>query len=307
MGENGLVALTPKGIGSFLSEKMTDISHPFVTFGSMDPSISPSGIALGVSGIDDTKVEITNWTDEVGRIQTEEDATNAVVHYIARFDKAATYKGATVIDDLPFMIYKFAAFDSGNIIAQGLDRNQLPRIALLDSSARFLRYLDLEQDISTSRDVSADDIKCTGCTAMVDEVVAFSYFTPWQGKVLLWRAYTSIPRAYEVQDSGQARMVTIKVPENYNVGGFIRTDHNWFMGFKRTDAKGNRPDSFDSLLEIDPQTGRPLGEYRMKPPDKMPGTIISCFFDGEFWGIRQNIEEQKLEVVRGTASPYRGK
>lgn len=305
--DNGLVALTSNGIVSFLNEKMADISHPVSTLGGMDPSISGSGIALRVSGIDDAKVEITTWTDEQGREQTEEDGTSAVVHYIARFDKNGTYKGAIAIDDLPFVIYKFATFDSGNIIAQGPDRNRVPRIALLDSNAKFLRYLDLEKDISRSQDVSVDDINCAGCTATVDDVVGFSYFTRWQGKMLLWRMYTGIPRIYEIQESGQSRVVRINAPENYDVRSLIPTDRNWFLHVSKSDATGNQPDGIDSLLEINPQTGKPLAEYRMKPPDKMPETVISCFSDGEFWGVRQDAKEQKLEVVRGTAAPYRGK
>lgn len=306
---NGLVALTPNGVVSFLNGKMTDIPHPFYRFGGVvNPSKWGSGVAFEVSGFDDAKVEITPWTDEEGRVQTETDITDAIAgNYIARFDKDGTYKGAIAIDDLPFKIDKFAIFDSGNIIAQGLDRNRVPQIALLDSSAKILRYLYLRKDISTSKNVAEDNLDCTGCTAMVDEVVSFSYFMPWQGRVLLWRRYTSIPRIYEVQESGQARVVNIKAPEGYDIGSLIRTDRTWFVSFNKPDAKGNRPDAFDSLLEINPQTGKPLGEYRMKPPDQMPETVISCFFDGEFWGVRQDAKEQKLEVVRGTAAPYRGK
>ena len=302
----GLVALTPNGVVSFLNDKMTDIPHPFTTFLGMNPSISGSGIAFNVTGTDDAKVEVTTWTDDQGHLHTERDATNAALPYIARFDKDGTYKGAIAVD-LPFLIYKFAAFDSGNIIAQGIDRNKVPRIALLDSSAKFLRYLDLQKDVSTAQDVAADDIKCAGCTARVDEVVWNSYFTPWHGRILFLRAFSGRPRVYEIQESGQTRVVSIKAPENYGIGGLISTDRNWFIYFNKPDAKGNRPDAFDSLLEVDPQTGKPLGEYRMGPPDKMPETVISCFFDGEFWGVRQDAKEQKLEVVRGTAAPYRGK
>ncbi len=63
----GLIALTHNGIVSFLGDKMTDIPHPGTTFTGMDPSISPSGVAFRVTGIDDEKLEITTWTDEQGR------------------------------------------------------------------------------------------------------------------------------------------------------------------------------------------------------------------------------------------------
>lgn len=305
VGGHGLVALTTKGIVPFLNEKITDTPHPSTTFLGMNPSISGSGIAFNVTGIDDSKVKTTTWTDEDGGVQTERDATDAVGHYIARFDKDGTYRGGIAVDDLPFLIYKFATFDSGNIIAQGLDRNHVPRIALLNSDAQFLRYLELPKDISTSRDVAADDLTCSQC--MVDDVVSSSYFIPSQGKMLLRRFFIDPPRIYEIQESGQSRIVNIKASEGYDIGLPIRTDRNWFVSFNKPDAMGNRPNAFDSFLEVDPQTGKPLGEYRMKSPDNAPETVISCFFDGEFWGVHQDAKEQKLKVVRGTAAPYQGK
>lgn len=304
-GGKGLVALTPKGVVSFLDEKMTDIPHPSTTFLGMNPSISVLGIAFNVTKIDDAKVKITTWTDDEGRVQTEREATDAAANYIARFDKDGTYKGAIATDELPFLIYKFATFDSGTIIAQGLDRNKVPRIALLDSNAKFLRYIELPKDISTSQDVAVDDLTCNQC--MIDDVVSSSYFIASPGKVLFRRFFIDPPRIYEIQESGQARIVRIKAPEGYDIGSPIRTDGNWFVSFNKPDAHGNRPHAFDSLLEVDSQTGKPLGEYRMKPPDKMPETDLSCFFDGEFWGVRQDAKEQKLTVVRGTAAPYKGK
>jgi hypothetical protein len=301
----GLVAFTPNGIVSFLGDKMTDIPHPSTTFVGMNPSISQSGVAFRVTGIDDEKLEIRTWTDEQGRPHTEKDATNATIPYIARFDKDGTYKSAIKLD-LPFIVFKFAAFNSGNLIAQGPDQNKVPRVALLDASAQFLRYLDLRKDISTSRSVSAEEIKCEGCTADIGSVVFNGYFTPWQDKILFKRELNGGARVYEIQESGDVRSVDIKPPEGYEIGGLIPSDRNWLLRFNKPDAKGVRPDTFDSLLEVDPQNGNPVSEYHLKPPYTEPETGVSCFGEGEFWGVRRDAKEEKLTVVHGGAAPYRG-
>jgi hypothetical protein len=130
---------------------------------------------------------------------------------------------------------------------------------------------------------------------------------PWQGKMLVLRARGGKARMYEIQEGGEVRVVNIKTPGEYELGELAPTDRNWLVWFNRPDAKGDRPNVFDALLEVDPRNGEPLREYRMKPPDKTPETVVSCFFDGEFWGLRQDAKEGKLKVVRGAAAPYRGK
>jgi len=229
--------------------------------------------------------------------------TNAALNYIARFDKDGTYRDAIKLD-LPFIVYQFAAFDSGNLLAQGLDQNKVPRVALLDASAQFLRYLDLRKDVSTSKAVSGEDIKCDGCTADVGSVVFNGYFTPWRGKILFKREDAGAARVYEIQDGGEVRVVNVKVPDGYNIGGLVPTDGNWLFWINKPDSREAGTESF---LEVDPQNGEPLREYRVKPPDKSPETDVSCFFDGEFWGIRRDEKQQKLTVVRGSAELYRGR
>lgn len=300
----GLIALTPNGIVSFLTDKMTDIPNPSTTFLGLNPSLSSTSVAFPVLGIDDSKVETTTSTDDHGHIEVHKDATNAMLNYLVRFDKDGTYKGA-IKPDLPFLVYKFATFDSGILLAQGKDQNNVPRIALLDASAQFLRYLDLRKDISTSLSGATDDVKCEGCTADLNSVVFSSLFTPWHGKFLLKREFTGSGRVYEIDASGQARVVTVKVPKDYDVGFLIPTDRNWFFRLNKLDSKGSKPEAVDSFLEVDPENGKPLREYRVKPPDTAPE--ISCVFDNEFWGVRRDTKEEKINVVRGTAQLYQGK
>ncbi len=301
-GGSGLVALSPKGIIPFLSDKLTDVPHPRTTFLGMNPSLSASGISFLVTGTDDAKVETRNWTDEQGTNHVDHDLSNAILHFLVHFDADGTYKGAIKLD-LPFLVYKFAAFDSGTFIAQGMEKEKIPRIALLSASAEFMRYLDFSKDISTSGSASTDEIQCKDCTADLNSVVFNSYFTPWHHEILLKREFGSTVRIYEIQESGQVRVTTVKVPEGYDIGPMVPSDKNWLFRFNQPNAHGDRPQVFDSLLEVDARNGQPLREYRLLPPDTAPETTLSCFFDGEFWGLRENKKESKIEAVRGVAAP----
>jgi hypothetical protein len=275
---------------------MTDISSPSTTFLGLKPSVSSSGISFMVVGIEkkDAEAGATN-------VATDREGHEHTMHsYIVRFDKDGTYKGAIRVDDLPFIVYKFAAFESGNLVAQGLDHNDVPRIGLLDSAGQFLRYLELRKDISTVQAASPEDIKCNDCTADVRSAVFSSWFTPWRGKMLFSRALSNSPRVYEIQEGGAIRVVSIRPPEGYGGGGLLPSDGNWLMSF-------SNPAGVASLFEVDPQNGKLLAEYRIKPPDKPRDTVLSCYFDGEFWGLRHDTKGGKLRVVRGAPQPYRGK
>jgi len=292
--DSGLVGLTPKGVVSFLPDKMTDIPHPNMnSFWALHPAISASGVFFSANGVDDSKVETAIWTDNEGQEHLTRETKNATLNYIARFGRDGTYKGAIRVDGLPFIIYEFAAFDSGNLIAAGLDWNQTPHTALLDANAHFLRYLDLGKGVTAEPPLSDKNPMA---------VLFGRTFMPWQGKMLVLRTFASKARMYEIQESGEVRVVNIKLPEGYELVELAPTDKNWLVRFNTPESKGHRPDEYDSLLEVDPQNGEPLREYRVKSPDKLPETVVCCFFGGEFLGLRHDMKEGQLKVVRGTAA-----
>jgi hypothetical protein len=208
--DSGLVALTPKGVVSFLPDKMTDIPQPNMdSFGPVNPGISDSGVFFSVNGVDDAKVQTSTWTDDDGRQHVTRDTNSATLNYIVRFSKDGTYKGAIRVDGLPFVIYGFAAFDSGNLIATGLDWNGVEHTALLDANGQFLRYLDLGKGI-TAEPPGADK---NAMAAVFGRV-----FMPWQGKVLVLRTVASKARMYEIQESGEVRVVNITLPKGIRSG-----------------------------------------------------------------------------------------
>jgi hypothetical protein len=292
----GLVALTPDGIVPFLSDKMSDIPNPHVHGGF----ISQSSIYLGVDGIENPKQETMIVEDAEGQERKLQKTVGDERRYIAQFDRDGTYKGRIKLD-LPFYVDTFAAFASGTLVAQGRDENQIPRVALLDSGGQLMRYLELPKDLSAVSEIPPNDLKIArGQTASIGAVTMLSGFASSRHGILFLRSLAS-RRVYEIQESGQVRVVDLKPPEGYDVDGLVATDRNWLVGFRKPNPKGAWSDAEHSFFEVDPQNGDLLIEYRVVPPD----TGVSCFSDGTFWAVR--LVPEKLIVVHGTAEPHRGK
>ncbi len=298
----GLVGLTRNGIVPFLANKMADINKPFMSFVGNGPVVTDSRVYLRVTGIDDSKFEIRTVTDDQGQKKEEKWLiSESFIPYLAQFGKDGAYKGASRLD-IPFEVYTFNAFDSGNFIVQGLDKTKRPHVALLNSDTRLLRYLDLPKDISIAPGVSHENPECRGCAKDVDltSVVFSSHFTAWNGRMLFLRHLTRSARVYEIQDGGAVRVVNVTPPEGYKVGGLVPTNGLWLITMFEADRKPTSEFRYPLLFEVNPENGQLLREYRVTAPE----TLISCSFDGVFWSVRRDIKEEKLKVVRGTAQPY---
>jgi hypothetical protein len=197
----GLVGFSAKGIVTFLSSQMPDIPTPYAHAGF----ISQSAVYVGVDGIENPEKHVEKDDDQEGHEFTLTKITGDRHRYIARFDKDGTYKGAIKLD-LPFYVSTFAAFESGTLVAHGLDENKMPRIALLDSSGQLIRYLELEKDISAASEAPAQELKLGGPTADASVIAMFSEFTSANGKILFLRSLASM-RVYEIQENGEVRAV----------------------------------------------------------------------------------------------------
>jgi hypothetical protein len=291
----GLVGFTRKGIVTFLTGQMNDIPSPFAHGGF----VSESAVYLGVDGIENPEQVNKTVEDAEGHKLRLREMKGERYRYIARFDRDGTYKGAIKLD-LPFYVSTFAVFQSGSMVAQGLDENKIPRIALLDSSGQLIRYLQLEKDMSAVSEIPKKEISFGGDKADAGAIVMTSNFVPSNEKMLFLRSLASV-RVYEIQENGEVRAVKIKAPDGYDVEGLIETDRNRLVIFRKPNPNGAWSDAQHSLFEVDPESGELLKEYRVKAPD----TGVSCFFNGEFWSVRYN--DGKLTVAHGGAEPYRGK
>lgn len=287
----GLAGFTAKGIVTFLSGQMTDIPTPLAHAGF----VSQSAVYLGVDGIENPQQQVETDEDQEGHEVKLTRTTGERHQYIARFDKDGTYKGALKLD-LPFYLSTFAVFESGTFVAQGLDENQMPRIALLDSSGQLIQYLHLEKDMSAMSELPGKRLQFGGDTADAGVIAMFSEFTPSQGKILFLRSQASM-RVYEIQESGEVRSVKIKAPEGYEVEALIPTDRNWLIRFRKPSPNRGLSDAQHSLFEVDPANGQLVREYRVKAP----ATDVSCFLNNEFLAVRN--KDGKLTVVRGVAEP----
>lgn len=291
----GMAGFTSKGIVTFLSGQMTDIPTPFAHGGF----VSQSSVYIGVDGIENPEHNDETVEDAEGHKLTIQKTKGERHRYIARFDKDGTYRGATKLD-IPFYVSTFAVFESGTMVAQGLDENKIPRIALLDSGGQLIRYLQLEKDMSAASEIPKKEISYGGGNADAGSIVMTSNFTPSKEKMLFLRSLAST-RVYEIQESGEVRVVKITPPGGYDVEGLIASDKNWLVRFRKPNPNGVWSDAAYVLFEVDSRTGELLREYRVKAPDKG----VSCFFNDEFRAVRN--QDGKVIVTRGTAEPYRGK
>jgi len=291
----GMAAFTPKGIVTFQVGQMADIPSPYAHGGF----ISPSAVFIGVDGIRNPEQHDEPLEDAEGHKMILRKTTGERRRYIARFDKDGTYKGAITLD-LPFYVSTFATFESGTMVAQGLDGSKLPRIALLDSNGQLIRYLQLDKDISAGLEVPAKELKYSGLSADAGSIVLTSEFTLSDGKILFLRSLASTT-VYEIQESGEVRAVKVKAPDGYDVDGLIATDRNWLIRFRKPNPTVAWSDARHALFEVDPKTGALLREYRGSAPDMS----VSCFFNNEFWVLRNR--DGKLTVARGVADLHRGK
>jgi hypothetical protein len=291
---HGLAAFTPKGIVTFFAGQMTDVPTP----DAHGAYISEAGIYVGVDGVDNPKQDTKTIEDKEGQKLTLTRMAGEQHRYIARFDRDGTYKGSLRLE-LPFYVSTFGAFDSGGFVAQGLDENKIPRVALLDSAGQLIRYLFLEKDISAVSEIPASDLKYGGTNADSGSVAMTSEFTPSHGKVLFLRSLANA-QVYEIQESGEVRIVKIKAPAGYDVERMIRSDRNWFASFRKPNNKGVWANAEHSIFEIDPASGQLLREYRMKSPD----LAVSCFMNNEFLAL--HTQNGKLTVLRGEVRPYSG-
>ena len=295
-GPRGLFGLTPKGVISFSSDKLTDIPHAGVTYVAADLAISDAGVYYRASGYTDEDIDKKTRvvTDSQGIEHVEH--INEIIHeeqYIAHFDNDGHYDGA--IDDLPLSVARVAVFNSGTLIAQGKDDRGRPRVALLDSSGQLLRYLELPKDISSRLGPPPSGIfkPCDDCRELdLGSVLISSHFAPWQQDILFYRAGSG-NTVYDVSEGGRVHTVTVKAPQGYLLHSVIAMDRNWLVDFYSPDHPKDR-----LLFEVDPETGSLLREYRLKDAAT---TTLSCFGDRQFWGLRRDVKEGKLKVVHGSA------
>jgi hypothetical protein len=292
----GLVAFTPKGIVPFLSSQMTDIPTP----SARSAFISDSIVYVEADSIENPEEKVETLEDDEGRKLTRRRVDGKRHKYLAQFDKDGKYKSSLKFD-LPFDVYTLAAFESGTLVVQGMDENKIPRIARLDASGQLIRYLNLEKDMTAVSEIPKSQLNYGGDSADPGVIAMTSHFIASNKKILFLRAMAST-RVYEIQESGEIRVVKIKAPEGYDPEELIASDKNWLIRFRKPDPNGTWSNAWHSLFEVDPNNGELLKEYRVKASDT--ADQVYCFMDDEFWALRN--QDGKLTVARGGAAPYRG-
>jgi hypothetical protein len=283
-----VIAFKNKSVVTFAMNQMTDTPDPH-----MGPVfVTDSQIYAIVSGTENAKKEEVISHDEAGKEIKYSRTIGDPRHYIARFDSDGTYRGALKLD-AGFKPIQIAAFGSGDFAVGGVDENDTPRVAVLNSRGGFVEYLELPKDISDRPKSTAKAFdQAMGASADSPAVIAmFASFRSYNGNVLLVRSGSVAP-VYEIRETGAARAVKIKSPGNLSISKLIPSNQSWFIDFR-----GPLGDDAEAIYEVNPETGELLRQYRME--DGSGAKVeLSCVINGNFIGFRH--QEGKLTVLKGT-------
>jgi len=287
-----ILAFTPKGAIPFDTRQITDVPEPELTNYFF---VRSSGIFLLVLGMENTRKEEQSIIDEQGREGKRLVTKGEYRYYIARFDRDGTYKGALKLDS-GFHYQQLAAFDSGVFVVAGLDENNTPRVALLNSSGQMLTYVQLPKDITDRPKSAAKSFEASfGSTASMDVITGSSQFFSYNENVLLERAGNIAP-IYEIRESGEVRAVRLKIPNGLTLDHFIPSDHNWFIAVR----KDPNDMASETIYEVNPENGEPLRQYRIESKNGFE-EALSCATQDGFTGIRH--KQGRLTVLHGVAEP----
>jgi hypothetical protein len=282
--------LGPKEIVTFSANKITDVDEPDV----VDGVFSGSGLYMLVEGGAHKKRAVKQL--ENGEQQVYFETEGERHSYIARFDEDGSYKGILKLDP-PFRPTRLSGFESGGFLLAGFDDRKIWRVALLDSSGDFLKYVDFPKEKEPPDQSSEHYFGSTASPDVASGMFAdFASFFPYRDSVLYVRGHSGSPM-YQIRESGEVRRVKIKPPSGRSVEGFIPSDRNWLVDFGKVGGLPNREDS--ALYEVDLATGELLHYYRVEQYSRFSEADqeVACVYQGEFRAIRH--ENGRLMMLRG--------
>jgi hypothetical protein len=290
IGANGfeILGLMPSGIVVFATNQMNDIPEP----STKNVFVGSSSLYLLVSGMENAHKDDVVYKDESGQEKKMTETKGDIRYYIARFDLDGSYRGALKLDS-GFQPMQLAAFDSGTFVVAGLDENKTPRVALFNSSAQMVQYLQLPGDI-TDKPQSVEKSfagAAGGISASAEVLGMFAQLISQSGKVLLVRAGTGTP-IYEIRDTGEVEEIQPKIPHAQGIDRIIPSDHNLFLEVRANILEK----SVATIYEINPEDGTPIQGFRFKSDDQFRDTV-SCAIQKTFTGIRH--QQGKLTLLRG--------
>lgn len=194
--------------------------------------------------------------------------------------------------NLDFKPAKVAIFDSGGVVALGVDTlNLQPVLALLHADGSLDRRIDLDprtyagsQELDQIYQRKDGKSQASAPGGPLTGALNNAQFIPWGENILLVQPGSKLP-VYELRDSGQLRAVTIKPPKGL-MDRILPSDarDTWVMvtkdvaAFEKVANGGVVENPAESLYEVDPQTGEVIDQLSVKGP--MAGEV-ACAAHGK--------------------------
>jgi hypothetical protein len=207
-------------------------------------------------------------------------------YYLARFKYNGEFNGYTALD-LGFEPGQIAQLNDDTYIVIGTDQiNSKPVVALINNSGTVLRRLDTDEVVPSEeglnemmRATSFVGLKPQDLPPSMKMSVALSrfQFVHFGTKVLLLEPGPHT-RIVEISPGGQARVVSVKLPEGQVGDSLLASRSSWMI---RTYPEGK--DGLSNLYEVDRETGSIVRQLRTPG---VPATSIACSSEDGLFGIR---------------------
>jgi hypothetical protein len=291
-----VLRLGPKETVTFSATKITDVSEPNV----IDTFALGSTFNMLVEGGTHKQQVVKQLED--GSQETYFETKGQPEPYIARFGEDGSYKSSVKLD-LPFRPQRLSGFESGSFVVAGFDDRKIYRVALVDSSGSFLRYVEFSKESDESAEKKLQS--SLGVTTNDPDTAAgllaeLTGFFPRQTGILYVRGHSASP-IYEIRETGEVKLIKIKVPKGSSVERIVPSDKNLIV---ESEIMGRLPSAEASeLYEVDPATGEPVRKYRVEQYARFSEAdqLVACMHEGEFRAIRH--ENGKLTLLHGVPEP----
>jgi hypothetical protein len=290
--EHLVYSISAKEARQFSLKNISDLHD--VRFLSFFPSDSLIGFLVYATKDSEpsSRTLLLNGTTEAGKITVGEHH-----YYIAMFDRSGNYRESVLLP-VDYPIFHFAILPSSNLIISGFDdKNNVPRLLLLNSRGGLLRPLQLPVQIQ-NESVGAGDPTHSALAA--SQTFGRILFTSHGSSVLLLQPGTTFP-VLEIKESGSVREIPVTAPKGYVLDASVSSNDRWIIEFKRSGLSDDaavdaRPESNNYVFyEINQSDGSLQRRLIMNNGDL---SWMACEHDGTMTALKT---DQKLNLIPLTA------
>lgn len=287
------VTLDGKNLTRYATERIYEVTNP----SERRFFVSGSTVYVLVMSTSNPRPRTLRVPMPDGSVQEQHTSSPTVRKFaIARFGLDGAYHH-TVELDIPFLARQFAVFKSGDFLVTGIsdDARGEPQVALVASSGRLMRILELQQDIQAdSPDFKRQDTPpaITG-TGDMRAAIDLSAIIADGEDLVLYRPGTHAA-VFVISGGGAVRPLKLNAPSKAGELFSLRqADEGWYAQYIKRLGEGQGV-SFSTYL-FNRLTGEPITSYEYP---KGFGFGLACVGQSKFTFLKET--NGKLTIVNMT-------